>query len=101
MQEEEEFTDEGTPYQDEGTNKDGEIAMEYQEEEIRDEVAMENNQDHLNADLEEAGKLYDEIMSDPNNADEVCTSEALKRIIQKIANTKDLKLNHRTSCLWI
>jgi hypothetical protein len=96
MQEEEEFTDEETPHQDIGTNEDEEIAMEYQEEEIRDEVAMGNNQDHLNADLEEAGKLYDEIMSDPNKADEVCTSEALTGIIQKLANTKDSKLNHRT-----
>ena len=69
----------------------------------KDEVrVMEANKDQLiDGDLETVHSLYDELMSDPHKADEECTSETLKRIIQRVAATKGSMLNQCTASLWL
>ena len=71
------------------------------EQGTRDE-AMEPREDQvIDDDLEEAGRLYDTLVSDPSKIEEVHTSEALSRIIQKIMATMDSLKNQRTAALWL
>jgi hypothetical protein len=54
---EEEIRDEERPLQEEVTGQHEEMAMEFEEEEIRDDVAMDANQHLIDPDLEEAGNV--------------------------------------------
>ena len=61
----------------------------------------ENLQPTMPKDLQNAGDLYDELMSDASKADEVCTSESIQTITEKLKQKKESLQESRTAKLWV
>ena len=55
----------------------------------------------LDKDLVEARDLLQHLMNDPNTADEVISSECMRRIARRIEEEKQSMRHNPTACLWL